>query len=196
MANTAIVDYVFDGDPKQLEELNEVIETATMMESSKYKYDFYNISVLLGINAITRNYDLRGNICDVCVNRDIYGSIIELRMECECAWDESPDLRNKIIKPKFPDVKTYYYVAEPGCEIFKSNDVRHKYFNDRYYIDIEDAGSETCETLAEVKKYIEDNTDITISGYESFESIKDQLEILGAAKDKCFSLNRIAYIED
>lgn len=41
----------------------------------------------------------------------------------------------KLLRQKFPDIKTYWIVEEPECEVFCTNDKEGRYFPDGYWVD-------------------------------------------------------------
>lgn len=42
---------------------------------------------------------------------------------------------HELLKQKFPDIKVYWIVEEPGCEVYCTNDKEGKYFPERFWVD-------------------------------------------------------------
>jgi hypothetical protein len=42
---------------------------------------------------------------------------------------------NEVLEQKFPDIKVYWIVEEPGNEVYCTNDKEGKYFPERYWVD-------------------------------------------------------------
>ena len=41
----------------------------------------------------------------------------------------------ELLRQKFPDIKVYWIVEEPGCKVYCTNDKEGKYFSERYWVD-------------------------------------------------------------
>lgn len=190
MAN---VEYIFDGNSEQLEDLNEVFETAMMLSDSRY--DFARIAALLGINAVARDYDLRGQITDLCVRRKEDDSIESIIIYSVCAWCEKIDFRKKVIQAKFTGIKAYYFAEETGCDLFESNDVEHKYYNEQYYVDIEGYDPAYFRSLDDLKRYIGDITGLNFPEDFDYKKIYGMLESYSEEKGTTFNLSEVNYHE-
>ena len=182
MANIASIDYRIDGEPKQLAELYEVIETAKMLDSKAF--DGYTVLQLLGVEGID-DMDLRFDINDFDFEDD------HINLTCEGKWSEKENFRHEL-EMVFPEINIFFYCEEPGCEIYMSNDVTHRYFYDNYIVDICDCGEEYFEHLEDAVRYVERNLEITIESTSS-SGVKRELEEYSETHEKYAYLRVIDY---
>lgn len=102
-------------------------------------------------------YYLRGFIQDFSWGNDKYTTI---RIYAEEAWGLTDFYR--LLEKSFPEIKVYYIVEEPGCDIYATNDSEGKYFSDRYFVDTcigGDYQSEYFQTEEDVYEWISQISD-------------------------------------
>ncbi len=141
MPNWATTDYVIEGPKETLEKIYNALEHHDVISGTDNDWEG-NILKELGIdweeleikekeNTVSfEGYYLRGFIEDYKWENDKH---IAIRINAEEAWGLTDF--HKLLEQGIPDIKVYYIVEEPGCELYGTNDVEGKYFPDRYYID-------------------------------------------------------------
>lgn len=93
------------------------------------------------------------------------------------AWCEQEGVR-RLIQEKFPSIKVYYRVEEPGCEVFYTNDNTGRYFPEIYFLtsNEEDLYFKTIEETAErVSEIVGYNVEATIAAID--EALKKYMEL-------------------
>ena len=154
MPNWANTTYICEGDEKQIQELNEILQTIDKSQEPILQSDFGkwwlgNLVHLLGKD--WQCYSCRGTITDFKM-RDKSTIVIKQ----ETAWAEQGGVRNAI-EDRFPGIKVYYSTEEFEMSVFETNDVEGRYFPERIVL-ISNEGLEyfaDINSLAEhVKKMI------------------------------------------
>ena len=127
MANMASVAYAIEGSEKSLVEILGAVCLA--IHSDKHYWEEYQTCINLGFpESQLRNYRLGGEISDEPTLKDGV-----LKFYAEERWGLQ-DFEELLIQ-KFPDIKVYWVVEEPGCEVYCTNDKEGKYFPERYWVD-------------------------------------------------------------
>ena len=127
MANWASTSYAIEGPKEVLEEIKKAIVKAVKTKDNRYEE--YKACEYLGFD--------EGAMDKACL-----GGIIEeeptyngdtLRINAEERWGLQDFA--ELLEKKFPDIKVYWIVEEPGCEVYCTNDREGKYFPERYWVD-------------------------------------------------------------
>lgn len=133
MANWASTSYRIEGSKNDLERVFNVIDDFMTdkrkpVEENASKEWEGNIVRVLGATdeQMEKNY-LRGFIEEYEYDGDT------IRIEAEEAWGAT-DFRHVLTK-LMPDLTIYYFVEEPGFEVYATNDAESKYFIERFYVD-------------------------------------------------------------
>lgn len=127
MANMASVAYAIEGNEKSLVEILGAVCLAIC--SDKKHWEEYQTCINLGFTEDElKDRRLGGEIDD---DPTLENGV--LRFYAEERWGLQ-DFEELLIQ-KFPDIKVYWVVEEPGCEIYCTNDREGKYFPERYWVD-------------------------------------------------------------
>ena len=127
MANMASVTYAIEGPQKDLEEILGAICLA--VHGDNKHWEEYKTCINLDFTEQElEDKRLGGEISD---EPTLENGV--LRFYAEERWGLQ-DFEELLIK-KFPDIKVYWVVEEPGMEIYCTNDKEGKYFPERYWVD-------------------------------------------------------------
>lgn len=127
MANIASVAYAIEGKKESLVEILGAICLA--IHSDKHYWVEYQTCINLGFLEEELEYKkLGGEISD---EPTLIGGV--LRFYAEERWGLQDF--EELLRQKFPDIKVYWTVEEPGCEVYCTNDKEGKYFPERYWVD-------------------------------------------------------------
>lgn len=166
MANWADTNYVIEGPKEVLKKLYKALEHHETAEGSSSDWEG-NVLKALGIeweehkmnqtgNTVKfEGYYLRGFIQDFSWDNDKH-----IKIYAEEAWGLTDFYR--LLEKSFPEIKVYYIVEEPGCDIYATNDSEGKYFSDRYFVDTcigGDYQSEYFQTEEDVYEWISQISD-------------------------------------
>jgi hypothetical protein len=170
MANMASVAYAIEGPQKNLE---EILKAICLAMTDKEHWTEYKACEHLGFSEQELDDKrLGGEIDD---DPTLENGI--LRFYAEERWGLQ-DFEELLIQ-KFPDIKVYWVVEEPGCEIYCTNDEEGKYFPERYYVDtcIDDIyNSEYFQTEEEVYKWLDKLTKGRVKSEEDVEKFNADYE--------------------
>lgn len=122
MANCASVDYVIEDSIDNLKMIKNAID------SGKGEVGEVEILIELGLSEdCLEKYSLRGCVIDNSIENDT------LKVYAEEAWCLSDF--SEAIQEIFPHSNIYWYVEEPGMEIYETNDSEGKYFPAKYVLE-------------------------------------------------------------
>lgn len=127
MANMASVSYAIEGSQEVLNRINEAIVVAVNMNDNKW--EMYKAAEYLELPDI-ENKRLGGEISEEPTWDENTGA---LRFWSEERWGLQDFA--ELLEKQFPDIKVYWIVEEPDCEVYCTNDAEGKYFPERYYVD-------------------------------------------------------------
>ena len=127
MANMASVSYAIEGPKEVLEELKEAITKAVKTKDNRYEE--YKACEYLGFDEETMDKACLGGIIE---EEPTYNGDT-LRINAEERWGLQHF--NRLLEEHFPDIRIYWVVEEPGCEVYCTNDREGKYFPERYWVD-------------------------------------------------------------
>lgn len=152
MPNWAYTDYVVTGDNKKVNEMFSMLERLNARKRPLAKSDFGklwlgNIVLLLGKH--WKDVYCRGSIQSYQKSFDNQN----LFLAVESAWGEMNEVR-ELLQQKFPSLQVYYYVEEPGMEIYSTNDQSGKYFPSRYVVYSDEEGTEYFNCVEDVAEYL------------------------------------------
>lgn len=125
MANIASVAYAIEGPQEVLKKINEAIVVAIHTDDNRYEMYKAAENLSLPIEEASR---LGGEI-----EEEPTWSNGALRINSEERWGLQDFA--ELLEKQFPDIKVYWIVEEPGCEVFCTNDAEGKYFPERYWVD-------------------------------------------------------------
>lgn len=146
----------------------------------------YNL--VLNLNGSLAEVGCRGQILDVYMGSEPSSLTIDMW----CAWDEPVDFR-KLIEKKFPSIKVYYIVEEPGCEIWQTNDKEGIFFPDRYFLDFEDGG-EYFKTLGDAASFTSKKIGMEVHTVDEIDEALDSY--MEAHPDAWFSFHEFEILDD
>lgn len=121
MANIAFTTYKIEGPE---EDLNKIYQICLQCIDDGNNAESDILESLCADNL--DNYSLRGEII-FTVKDEI------LLIEAEESWTITDF--SKVLKVLFPDITIYWYVEEPACSIYETNDVSGKYFPAKYCLE-------------------------------------------------------------
>lgn len=117
MPNWCYTDYVFEGNKKEIKELNRKAEKIKWLSD-----------LVIAYGGNPKEIECRGSIMDVSLYNDN-----TLHIYTETAWTDTPEVWELVMK-KHKSLSCYYYTEEIGCGIYETNDVEGKYFPDRFIV--------------------------------------------------------------
>lgn len=174
MANMASVAYAIEGPKETLQKIEEAIIVA--VHSDDKRYEMYQAAEYLNLPHI-EDALLGGEISEEPTWDEKTGA---LRFWSEERW--SLQDFNKLLELKFPDIKVYWSVEEPGCEVYCTNDKEGKYFPERYWVDTCIDGiykSEYFQFESSVYKWLHDITNGRVKSEEDVEKFNTEHEEAG-----------------
>ena len=104
----------------------------------------------------------------------------------------------ELLIQKFPDIKVYWIVEEPGCEVYCTNDKEGKYFPERYWVDTAQDdiyNSEYFETEEQMYKWLSEITHGRVKSEEDVEKFNADYEASGDECENFISIHKFE-IED
>lgn len=149
MANWATVQYVIEGSKEDLFKIDDAI--GIDLEKDVWEG---NVLTSLGMSQEEVNdYSLRGFIQDSFQEHETV-----LKIYAEEAWNltEFKDCLKKL----FPNITIYWYIEEPGYEIYETNDIEGKYFSDRFILFAETNDPEYFESEDRLFEYLKKESGI------------------------------------
>jgi hypothetical protein len=126
MANMASVAYAIEGSEKSL---TEILGAICLAMTDKKHWTEYKACEHLGFS----EQELDGKRLGGEIDDDPTLENGVLRFYAEERWGLQ-DFEELLIQ-KFPDIKVYWVVEEPGCEVYCTNDKEGRYFPERYWVD-------------------------------------------------------------
>lgn len=167
MANMAYVQYKIEGPQEILKTIHDVCQDC--LDSNEDSE--YTILERLGAEEL-ESFILRGYINYA----DEYDEEEYLSLYADEAWGLSDF--SKVLELLFPDIIVYWYVEEPGCEVYETNDEEGKYFPNHYCVEYFKDGDleDTCydiENEKELFKTISDMTGVSITNQEELDKFNE-----------------------
>ena len=152
MPNWAYTDYVVTGDNEKVEQFFDMLNRLNERKRPLRRSDFGklwlgNIVLLLGKH--WKDVYCRGSIQSYQKSFDNE----KLLLTVLSAWGEMNEVR-ELLQQKFPSVKVYYYVEEPGMEIYSTNDQEGKHFPSRFVVYSDEEGTEYFNCIEDVAEYL------------------------------------------
>lgn len=163
MANWAMTTYIIEGPQEDLQKIYDAIKNPSVQEGSSDEWEG-NILNTLGIKWDDKDYYMRGFIYDEPELDDI------LTINAEEAYGLT-DFRIPL-KKHFPNIKIYWNTEEPDDDVYATNDVDGKYFQERFYVNVwtKDAdGIEYFCSKDNALKYVSNMTKGTVNSIEDIE---------------------------
>lgn len=132
MPNWCSTDYIIRGRKDVVHKIYDAISNPTVKPGSSKDWEG-NVLLTLGI-AINELWYMRGFISDNAQIEDDNEGTSTLTFNAEEAW--SPTDFCEALREKYQDdIEIYWYAAEPGMEIYETNDSEGVYFNNGCYVD-------------------------------------------------------------
>lgn len=130
MANWASTCYYIEGQQCDLREIFNLCKDFMDCKRQPMKETAYNEwegNVIMALGMDVEKYYLRGFIQACELDGDV------LRIDAEEAWSLT-DFKNAL-ESHYDGLKVYFFVEEPGMEVFATNDAEGCYFTERYWVD-------------------------------------------------------------
>lgn len=130
MPNWNTTDVMVDGPKDQIDRLYDIMH---ILEESEDHIQNYYGKRWYGriVNALGEHWE------DVCCRGswDCLERVNDTTLKWwdETAWSPVTEVF-EVIERHLPGVKVYWMCEEPGCELYRSNDVEHKYFDTKYIL--------------------------------------------------------------
>lgn len=132
MPNWCGTDYIISGSKDTIHKIYDAISNSTVKPNSSKDWEG-NVLLTLGI-AFDESKYMRGFINDDArIEHDGEDTSI-LIFSAEEAWGPT-DFCKALKKEYQDDIEIYWYAAEPGMEIYETNDSEGVYFDNGYYVD-------------------------------------------------------------
>lgn len=170
MANLCCTDYTFLGaNVKVLELFNDLKRVLDIDRTEESRpFTFLGSSYWLGyvhkslLPDVKEELPARGEISYIDEDIVFYDNeTAALKLSTETAWCACSELMDKIAE-KY-DLQLFYYSEEPGCGIFKTNDVEGNFFPFRFMVDSVKHGIKYYESFDQVADFIENMTGIRLN---------------------------------
>jgi len=153
MPNWCETTYRCIGDKKEIKALKKVLDANNRRKTSRISNGFGTMWIGNIIDHLGYDWNLyhcRGEIIDFQMDGE------DLVIYQSTAWTEAEGFR-EVIQLKFPSIKVYYRLEEPGCNVFCTNSFEH--FPNRYFLDNYEEPlyfetlSEATETVSSIVGY-------------------------------------------
>lgn len=174
MPNWCATEYKCVGDLKEVKALHKVLKYIDKRKTSIVTNDFgkwWLGNLVTKLGGKWQDYPCRGKILSYSLDGDV------LLITQMTAWCEQEGVR-RLIQEKFPGIKVYYRVEEPGCEVFYTNDNTGRYFPEIYFLtsNEEDLYFKTIEEAAErVSEIVGYNVEATVAAID--EALNKYMEL-------------------
>lgn len=142
MPNWSINHEIITG-PK--EEIKNLYSLLTEWTSKNYMENGFgtkwlgNIVKFAGFNITDEDpvhgFKCRGSISESFELENINENEAKITFASETAWAPIPRMWYAVLKKFAPHSKYYYFSEECGMQLYVSNDIDHKFFNDEYIVD-------------------------------------------------------------
>ena len=174
MPNWCTTEYKCVGDLNEVKALHKVLKYIDKRKTSIVTNDFgkwWLGNLVTKLGGKWQDYPCRGKILSYSLDGDV------LLITQMTAWCEQEGVR-RLIQEKFPSIKVYYRVEEPGCEVFYTNDNTGRYFPEIYFLtsNEEDLYFKTIEEAAErVSEIVGYNVEATVAAID--EALNKYMEL-------------------
>ena len=190
MANIASVTYAIEGPQEVLNKINEAI--VVTVNSDDNRYEMYQAAEYLNL-PIEDGTRLGGEIEEEPTWDERTGA---LKFWSEERWGLQDFA--ELLEEKFPDIRIYWMVEEPGMEIYCTNDAEGKYFPERYWVDtcIDSIyNSEYFETEQQVYEWLDKLTHGRVKTKEDAESFNADYEDSEASDENFIYIHEFEIVE-
>jgi len=177
MPNWCFASYVLEGEKKEIDELESMLNRLNSMEKPAVENGF-------GTNWLGCIVDELGHDWNEVRCRGSWSDLerpdeLSLRLNTETAWAPCNETFDLICK-HFPSLQYFYSSEEPGMCEYWTNDVEGKYFPERFHIDLctpkEEYDCEYFRTLEDALRWMQENFSKDVKTREDFESLCQQWE--------------------
>ena len=173
MANMASVAYAIEGPQKNLE---EILGAICLAMTDKEHWTEYKACEHLGFSE--QELDVKRLGGDIEDEPTLENGV--LRFYAEERWGLQ-DFEELLIQ-KFPDIKVYWIVEEPGCEVYCTNDMEGRYFPEKYWVDTAQDDiyqSKYFKTEEAIYKWLSEITNGKVKSKEDVEEFNSDYEDSG-----------------
>jgi len=190
MPNWCDTTYRCVGDKKEIKALKKVLDANNKRKTSRIRNGFGKLwigNIIDQLGYDWQNFRCRGDITDYQMDGE------DLVIYQSTAWTEAEGFR-EVIQLKFPSIKVYYRLEEPGCEVFCTNSFEH--FSDRYFLDSYEE-PQYFETIEEAQKYIESLVGHPVEAtFDALDAAVDQYQEEQDSDDVWFSFHEFELSDD
>lgn len=190
MANMASVSYVIEGPKEILETINNAIVES--MQDKQHWNEWKTCDILGFTEEELEGKRLGGEIED---EPSMGKNTMEFYAEERWGLQDFEEL----LRQKFPNIKVYWMVEEPGCEIYCTNDKESKYFSERVYVDTCIDGvydSEYFKDEETAYKWLSDLTNGRVKSAEDAEAFNADYEDSDAEDENWIRVYLYNIVED
>lgn len=174
MPNWCYTDYVIEGEKKEIDALEKMMNELSAMEKPYVENGFGNNwlgCIVEKLGGDWRKIRCRGDWNEL---RKENGT---LRFNTETAWGSCNGVLNLICE-HFPSLSYFFIAEEPGDELYITNDTDGKYFPERYYIDLctlEGAyDGDYFTEIEDVYKWLNNRFGVNVKSVEDIECLDDK----------------------
>lgn len=152
MPNWCYNKMVVYGSPAEVKDFYKKMCNAHNEAKRENVWDLYQVYKEFGYSEqqILNDYHLdyvRGSIISINEPENDYFIV-----EYESAWSSMIEGFRYLLRNHYKTLKEFTLAEECGEELFINTDISHKFFKEKYYLDIEDCGNYYCESEEEVIK--------------------------------------------
>ena len=191
MPNWCSFDACIYGEKREVEAFRTRCEHAIESGKATNNWDTYELCIQHGmtkdeINSPNFGY-IGGSIDDLGDVTDEYEGRSFVMVHMTTRWAPMIAGFESLLK-NYISLEGVYMAEEPGMGIYVNTDVNGRYFSSRYYIDDWDVGNEWFDNIDQVKKYIKDAYNKTLSEVKLAELERSHYIHIKTGKDKGFML--------
>lgn len=169
MPNWAINSMIVYGTNKnEVEDFRQKLLNAKKRGDTLKTWHLYEIYAEFGyakdfiLNDDSNGY-IRGSIIDIEDEISQDNECYWFEMQYESAWSSMNEGFDWLFKRHYTSLKQVTLCEEEGCEVFLNTDVEHKFFDEKYYLYVEDYDTHYIasddELIKTINKYIENDKD-------------------------------------
>lgn len=169
MPNWCFNETIFYGDEDTILKVYNKLNETTQLRGlrTEIKNHFNYVLEALGVSNDDEFY-VRGHISYYELKK-FYDKELTLYIQYETAWNPICETLDKVLEKYAPTLKQVTLADEGGMGIYVNTDTEHKYFTERYWLDMWDSEDHYNDTryhdslesaIAEFKMFYEINTEI------------------------------------
>lgn len=182
MPNWCSNSMVVYGSPTEIKDFYSKVKLAIQRGNENKHWHLYEIYAVFGYeeNEVLSSSDngyIRGSIDDVTeiVNNDDESYFT---VYYESAWSSMCEGFDWLLEHNYKTLKQVTLAEECGCEYYINTDKEHKFFQERYILDVVDYDIYYCSTIGEVfqelQKYLDTKKHFKSMSLRELERVLDQ----------------------